>query len=112
MNTEEFKTKAYKSKIYEFFRKTFGEYAYDRLKGLKKDKLYNSEDVSSFSNFIKYNENCIQKMSDDEAFSIFILCGKIKKNEILMADEEYFIDWKAYTFYFNAKGKLVLLHPR
>lgn len=65
-----------------------------------------------YSQFIKHNKKCLERLSDEDLSFIIDLVIKIQNEEIVQCDEDNFIEWDTSTIYFNKKGKLVLMHPR
>lgn len=104
-NTNENKT----IKIINFFKETFKDYSFERMTHRQRECGYTEDD---FELFCEHNINCIEQLSNDDLTFLDILIDKIRNDSIMQCDEESFIEWEPYVFYFNTDGKLVLMHPR
>lgn len=98
----------YHEKIIRFIDNTFYD-SYERMVDLNEDCGFGEDD---YDKFIKHNEKCIKKLSDDDLHFINHLIDKIEKEDIMQCDEEYFSEWDTHSIYFNINNKLVLMHPR
>ncbi len=96
-----------KQYILKLIYDTFDDYTLERMQD------YNEEcGFKTFSQFAKHNKKCVQELSDTDADFYKTLCEKIQDGNIDLVDEDNFIEWTAYTIYFNKKGNLVIMHPR
>lgn len=110
-----------KEYILNFIKKTFDIRSFGRMREIEEttddnnDYIFNindNSDRSEYDDFLKHNKNCISKMNNDELNFLYILCKKIEDENIIMEDEDDFVEWEASSVYFNSKNKLVIMHPR
>jgi hypothetical protein len=81
------------------------------LKGLSLIIGGTNQDLD-FEEFYKHNIKCIKQSPDDDLSFLHCLVNKIKNKSIMQCDEDDFIEWSIYSFYFNQNNKLILMHPR
>lgn len=105
VNNDENKIK----KIIIFFEQTFNEYSFERMTEINEESGYTEDD---FEKFYKHNIKCIKQLSNNDLTFLDILINKIRNNTIMQCDEDNFVEWDTYVFYFNKDDKLVLMHPQ
>jgi hypothetical protein len=93
--------------LFKFIIKNTNEYSFERMQD------YNEEyGFKNYKEFLMHNKKCIENLSKKDAEIYVSLCKKILDNNIYLVDEENFVEWKAYTVYFNKDKKIVFMHPR
>jgi hypothetical protein len=70
---------------------------------------YNKED---WAKFYKNNIQCINKSSEETLIFLYLLIKNIKKKVLKQCDEESFVEFGTYTFYFNKDKQIVFMNPR
>jgi len=82
-------------------------YMYERMKN------YNDEytDFGPYQEFIKFNFNIINNMSNKDKTWLIELCKKINYTDICVVDEESCIEFEASGIYFTNDNKLCIYNP-
>jgi len=92
------------SSVYPFI---VDQYTFERMKQMKDDVNH-----SSYQEFLAFNIQCINELTDDDKSWLIVLCKKLKANMISLVDTEHCQEFEADTFYFNNKKKLCIANPR
>jgi len=64
----------------------------------------------SYSEFLNWNTECLNKQSKEDLDWIHGLCTRSRK--INLVDLEDCQEWETHGIYFNMKGELCIYHPR
>jgi hypothetical protein len=92
------------SQVYPFI---VDQYTFDRMKNIRDDVNH-----SSYQEFLTFNIQCINELTDDDKTWIIGLCKKLKSNMICLVDTEHCQEFEGDTFYFNNQKKLCIANPR
>jgi len=98
--------------LFDFIKKTFTEDSFDRMFEIKQNDGDDDECHKSYQEFVDHNFECVNKLSLSDVSLYVNLCKKISKDNILLVDEESFIEFDAGTVYFNIHGKFVIMNYR
>ena len=96
-------------KIIKFFDSTFSTYSFERMVDMNEDCGYNKDE---WTKFYKHNIQCINKSSEETLIFLYLLIKNIKKKVLRQCDEESFVEFNTYTFYFNKAKQIVFMNPR
>ena len=91
------------SSVYPFI---VDQYTFDRMKDMKTNV------IQSYQEFLSFNIQCINELTDDDKTWLIVLCQKLKSNMIRLVDTEHCQEFEGDTFYFNNKKKLCITNPR
>jgi hypothetical protein len=86
------------------------EDTYKRIQLLDEDEPFFQE--NSYEQFIKWNNECFDKLSVDQRNWVLELCRLLNMNSFKVFDEEICIEWDAEWVFFNKNGKICVMHPR
>jgi hypothetical protein len=92
------------SSVYPFI---VDQYTFDRMKN-------HNDDINNltYQEFLAFNIQCINELTDDDKTWLMVLCRKLKSNMICLVDTEHCQEFEGDTFYFNNKKKLCITNPR
>ena len=92
------------SQVYPFI---VDQYTFERMKEITNDVIH-----SNYQEFIEFNIQCINELSNDDKTWLIVLCKKLKANMICLVDTEHCQEFKGDSFYFNNEKKLCIANPR
>lgn len=84
------------------------KYDYERMKS-QNDECY---DNMSYEEFIAWNVECINELSNDDMAWLAGLCQRIKVGLLKLQDMESCAQFEADGFFFDMRKKLVIINPR
>ena len=107
-----------KKQIYDFIKKTFSTYTFDRMENYQRDINF-----LDYDDFMEHQFKTINNLDDNKAKQIADLCSMIGNDEICLCDEESCVEFTAYTIYWQRvldddgnidqiESKLVIMNPR
>ena len=92
------------SDVYPFI---VDQYTFERMRDMNDDLNF-----SDYQEFLEFNVQCINELTDDDKKWLLTLCKKLKSNMIHLVDTEHCAEFDADTFYFNNNKKLCIANPR
>ena len=83
------------------------QYTFGRMKNHNDDINH-----SNYQDFLAFNIQCINELTDDDKTWLMVLCRKLKSKMICLVDTEHCQEFEGDTFYFNNKKKLCITNTR
>lgn len=66
----------------------------------------------TYAEFLEWNINCINELSDEDDAWLTGLCKRLKRNRIILQDMESCCQFNADSFYFDCDKNIVIVNPR
>ena len=67
---------------------------------------------TSYHEFVEWNKECLQMMSETDRALIRLLCGRIKTRTLLMVDADCGATTSVVEFYIDSRKRLCLVNSR
>jgi hypothetical protein len=67
---------------------------------------------TSYHEFVEWNKECLQTMSETDRALIRLLCGRIKSRTLLMVDADCGATTSVVEFYIDSRKRLCLVNSR